>query len=165
VVDGDAGAGQVLQVLGVVLVTEHVGRLAALQGGANAVGADLLLGVAEAGGQVDPVEVPLQVGIGGQPGQDHPGRVGQDHADRLPVQVVAQVPEHRHRAAGQRRVQVGVADIRQLDVVGGHVPLPRPRPRGEDRAAHLLRLDRVPGQEVLPGPRELIRAGHAPAAR
>ena len=60
VVDRHAGAGEVLEVLGVVLVAEHVRRAAHLQRGADAVGADELLGVAEAGGQQDPVEVPLE---------------------------------------------------------------------------------------------------------
>ena len=46
--DRHRGAGEILQVLGVVLVPEHVHRLAALQRGADAVGADELLGVAEA---------------------------------------------------------------------------------------------------------------------
>ena len=48
VADRHRGAGEVLQVLGVVLVPEHVRRLAALQRGADPVGADELLGVAEA---------------------------------------------------------------------------------------------------------------------
>ena len=48
VADRHRGASEVLQVLGVVLVPEHVRRLAALQRGADPVGADELLGVAEA---------------------------------------------------------------------------------------------------------------------
>ena len=48
VMDRHPGAGEVLQVLRVVLVAEDVRGLAALQRGADAVGADELLGVAEA---------------------------------------------------------------------------------------------------------------------
>jgi hypothetical protein len=48
VADRHRGAGEVLQVLGVVLVPEHVRRPAALQRGADPVGAGELLGVAEA---------------------------------------------------------------------------------------------------------------------
>jgi hypothetical protein len=46
--DRHRGAGEVLEVLGVVLVPEHVRRLAAFQCGADPVGAHELLGVAEA---------------------------------------------------------------------------------------------------------------------
>ena len=46
--DRHRGAGEVLKVLGVVLVPEHVSRLTALQRGTDPVGADELLGVAEA---------------------------------------------------------------------------------------------------------------------
>ena len=46
--DRHPGAGKGLQVLGVVLMTENMGRLPALQGGADSVGTDKLLGVAEA---------------------------------------------------------------------------------------------------------------------
>jgi hypothetical protein len=48
VADRHRGAGEVLEVLGVVLVPEYVRRLAALQRRADPVGADELLGVAEA---------------------------------------------------------------------------------------------------------------------
>src|SRR5258708_4925154 len=60
-VDRHPGAGEILQVLRIVLVAEDVRGLAALQGGADAVGADEFLGVAEPRGELDPVEVPLQV--------------------------------------------------------------------------------------------------------
>jgi hypothetical protein len=48
VADRHPGAGEVHNVPGVVLVPEHVRRLAALQRGADPVGAGELLGVAEA---------------------------------------------------------------------------------------------------------------------
>src|ERR1019366_2532302 len=102
VVDGDPGAGQALQVLGIVLVTEDVGGAAGFQCGADAVGADPLLGVAEAGRQLDPVQVAFQVVVCGQPGQYHASRVGQDDADRLPVKLLVQLPQHRIGRPGQR---------------------------------------------------------------
>ena len=105
VVDRHAGAGEVLEVLGVVLVAEHVRRAADLQRRADAVGADELLGVAEAGRELDPVEVALEVAVAGQPGQHQPGRVGEDDADRLPVELLAAgcaAPAARCGSAGCR---------------------------------------------------------------
>ena len=151
VVDRHPGAGEILQILRVVLVAEDMRGLAALQRGADAVGADEFLGVAEARRQLDPVEVALKIVIGGEPGQHHPGRVGQDDADRLPFQVLAKVPEHRHGAAGQRRVQVGITDIGQLNAVRGHIPIPGAPPGRQDRVPHLIRLHRLTDQEPLPG--------------
>ena len=150
VMDRHPGAGEVLQVLRVVLMAEDVCGLAALQRGADAVGADEFLGVAEARRQLDPVEMAFQVVVRGQPGQHHPGRVGQDDADRLPVHVLAQVPEHRHGAAGQRGVQVGVADIGQLDAVRGHVPVPGAPPGRQDRIPHLAAAPPAPGSGTAP---------------
>ena len=122
--DRDPGAGQVLKVLGVVLVPEYAGRLAALQGGADPVGADVLLGVAEARGELDPVQVTFQVVVGGHPGEHDAGRVSEDHADRLPIEVLAQVAQHRHGVAGQRGIKIRVPDVGQCNPVGGHLPLP-----------------------------------------
>ena len=163
-VDRHPGAGEILQVLRVMLMAEDMRGLAALQGGADAVGADEFLGVAEPRRQLDPVEVAFQVGVGGQPGQHHPGRVGQDDADRLPVHVLAQVPEHRHGAAGQRGVQVGVADVGQFDAVRGHVPVPGAPPGCQDRIPHLVRLHWLPGQESLPGLSQPAAFRRAPEA-
>ena len=156
VVDRHARTGQVLEVLGVVLVAEHVHRPATLQGGADPVGADVLLGVAEAGRQVDPVQVGVEVTAGVEPGQHQPGLVGEDDADRLVVQVLAQVVQHRQGAADQRRVQVGVAHIGEIDPVGGDVPAPGSPPRGQDRVADLVGIDVLGGQELLAGPGQLV---------
>ena len=135
VVDRHAGAGQVLQVLGVVLVAEHVGRGAGLQRGADAVGADELLGVAEAGREQDAVEVALEFGVGRAAAEHQAGRVGEDDADRLAVELLAQPAQHPLGAAGQRGVDVRIAQVGQLDLVGGHVQLARALPRGQDRPA------------------------------
>ena len=89
-VDGHTSAGQVLQVLGVVLVAEDMSRAADLEGGADAVGADELLRVAEARHQQHLVQVPLEGVVGSQPGQHHTGRVGEDDADGLAVELLAQ---------------------------------------------------------------------------
>ena len=157
VVDRHTRAGEVLQVLGVVLVAEDVHRPAALQRRADAVGADELLGVAEPGRQLDPVEVRVEIVVGGHPGQHQPGLVGEDDADRLPVQVFAQMAQHRQRAAGQRGVEVGIAQVGQVDPVGGHVPSPGPPPRGQDRVTYLVRVDVLGGQELLAGLRQVVR--------
>ena len=135
--DRDARAGQVLQVLGVVLMAEHVHRPAALEGGPDPVGPDRFLGVAETGGELDAVQVPVQLAARGQPGQHHAGGVGEDHADRLAFQVLAQASQHRHGAAGQRGVEVRVAGVGQVDAVRGDVPPPGPPPGRQDRVAHL----------------------------
>jgi hypothetical protein len=123
VVDGDACAGEALEVLGIVLMAEDVRRAAGLQGGADAVGADAFLGVAEAGREHDAVKVAFQVDVGGQPGQDQPGAVGQDDADRLAVELLVQLAQHRIGAAGKRGLQVGISKIAQVDVIGGDLPL------------------------------------------
>src|SRR5207237_8075290 len=104
--------------------------------GADAVGADPVLGVAEAGGELDPVEGALEVVVRGQPGQHQAGRVGQDDADRLAVELLVQVPEHRIGRPGQVGFQVGIAQIIEVDVVGGDVKLPGPPPGREDGLAH-----------------------------
>ena len=151
VADRCCGAGEILQVLGVVLVTEYVRCLAALQRRADAVGADELLGIAEARHELNAVKVPLEIAIGRQPGQQHATRIGQHDADRLALEIVTQVPQHRQRVAGQQSVQVGIADVGRVDVVGVDVPLPRAPPRRQDHLPHLARPDQLTGQETLPG--------------
>ena len=162
VVDRHPGAGQVLQVLGVMLVPEHVGRLAALQRRADAVGADELLGVAEPGRQHHAVQVPVQVRIRGHPAEHDAVGVGQDHADRLALEVLPQVPQDGHGAAGQRGVQVGVAGVGQIDMVRGHVPPPGAPPRGQDRVPHLIGLDAFGRQELLTNPGQPGTLGQLP---
>ena len=149
VVDRHPGAGQVLQVLGVVLVPEHVHRPAALQRGADAVGADELLGVREAGREHHLVQVALQLVAGGEPDQHQPAGVGQHDADLLPLQLVAQRAQHRLGAAGQRGVDLGIADVGQLDPVRGHLQLARSPPGGEDRVPHLVGIGGLGRQEAL----------------
>ena len=156
------GAGEILQMFGVVLVTEHVRRLAALQRRADAVSADELLGIAEARQQLNAVKVPLEIAIGRQPGKQHAARIGQHDADRLALEIVAQVPQHRQGVAGQRGVQVGIADVGQVDVAGGDIPPPGAPPRRQDRVPHLARPYGLTCQEALPGlgqPGHLSRSG------
>ena len=161
VADRHRGAGEVLQVLGVVLVPEHVRRLAALQRGADPVGADELLGVAEARRQLDAIEVPLKIMVGCQPGQRHAMRIGQDDADRLALEILVQVLQHRQGVAGQRGVEVGIADVGKVNAVGGDMPVPGPPPRRQDRVTHLARLDGFRCQEPLPGLGQPGVVGHA----
>jgi hypothetical protein len=112
-VDRHSRAGQILQVLGVMLMAEHVCGLTALQRGADAVGADLILGVAEAGGEQHTVEVAFQIAVCGQPVEHDARGVGQDDADRLAVEMLVQVAHDRHRGAGERCLEVGVTRIGQ----------------------------------------------------
>ena len=105
------GAGHALKPLRVVLVPEHVRRAARLERGPDAVGADDVLGVGEAGDEHDRVKLPFQVVVAGEAAQHEPGRVGQDDADRLPVELLVQVPQHRlggsARASCRGRVRPG----------------------------------------------------------
>jgi len=100
VADRHRGAGEVLKVLGIVLVPEHARRLTALQRGADPVSADELFGVAEARRQLNAVEVPLKIVVGCQPGQRHPLRIGENDADPLALKIVAQVLQYREGGAG-----------------------------------------------------------------
>ena len=152
VADRHRGAGEILQVLGVVLVPEHVRRPAALQRGADPVGADELLGVAEARRELNPVQVPLKVVVGRQPGQRHPMRIGEDDADQLALKILAQVLQHRQGGAGQWGIQVRIADVGQVNTVSRDMPLPGAPPRRQDRVTHLARLYGLPRQEPFPGP-------------
>ena len=158
VIDRHPGAAEDLQVLRVVLVAEHVRGLAPLQGGPDPVRADLLLGVAEARGELDPVQLAFEVAVRRHPAQHHARRVGQDDAYRLAVQVLVQVPQHRHGAAGQRGVEVRVPDIGQLDAVGRDLPVPGPPPRGQDGPAD------QPGGDGLAREKPLPRLGQSSAA-
>ena len=160
VADRSRGAGEVLQMLGVVLMAEHVRRLAALQRRADAVGADALLGIAEARQYLNAVEVPLKITISRQPGEQDPARIRQDDADRLALEVVTQILQYRQGVAAQRGVQIGLADVGQVEVVGGDVPRLGAPPRRQDGVAHLAGLDRLRGQETLPGPGQLRIARH-----
>ena len=151
VADRDPGAGQPLEPLGVVLVPEHVRGAARLERGPDPVGADDVLGVGEAGGELDGVELPFQVVVAGEPQQHQPARVGQHDADRLALELLVQVPQDRLGRPREGRVQVGLAEVAQVKPVGGDVPLPRPPPRGQDRLPDRLRVDRVAGEEPVPG--------------
>ena len=150
VADGDAGTREPVEVLGVVLVPEDVGGAAHLQGGADAVGPDLLLGVAEARGQVDVVEAPVELAVAGLAGQHQPRRVGQDDAHRLVVQLLAQLPQDGLRGARERGVEVHLGGVVLKDPVGGDLQVAGTLPRGEDGAAHVHRVQRLGGQEAQP---------------
>ena len=93
--NGCARAGELRQRLDVVLVPEHLGRAAALQRGADAVGADELLRVAEAGGQPDPVQRLRQRRVAGAPLEHDPVGVGEDDAHGLARELVGDRIQHR----------------------------------------------------------------------
>jgi hypothetical protein len=158
--DRHRGAGQVDKLSRVVLVPEHVRRPAALQRRADPVGAGELLGVAEARRQLNAVQVLLKVVVGGQPGQRQPMRIGEDDADRLALKTLAQVLQHRQGGAGQRGIQVGIADIGKVNAIGRDMPLPGAPPRRQDRLTHLARLDGLRCQEPFPGPGQLAVISH-----
>ncbi len=83
VLDRHPGAGEVLEALGVVLVPEHVRGGTHLERRTDAVGADRVLRVVEAGRQADPVQPVLQRRVAGEPGEDQAVPVGEHDADRL----------------------------------------------------------------------------------
>jgi hypothetical protein len=139
-----------------VLVPEHVGGPAGLQRGPDAVGADDVLGVGEPGGQHDAVQVPFQVAVAGEPAQHEPRGVGQDDADRLPAKLLVQPRQDGRRAACQRGLEVGRMQEGQVEAVGRDVPLAGPPPGGKDRLPDDLAVDRLGGEEPVPGHRKAI---------
>ena len=152
VVDRHAGAGEVLQVLGVVLVAEDVRRAADLQRGADAVGADELLGVAEAGRQLDAVQVPLELAVAGQPGQHQAGRVGEDDADRLALELLAQAAAAPARRCGSAGCPGRGRGCRACSIWSAATLQSRDRHQDARMVlAHRAGLERLGGQEALAG--------------
>jgi len=88
-------------------------------------------------------------------------RIGQDDADRLALEILVQVLQHRQGAAGQRGVEVGITDVGQVNAVGRDMPLPAAPPRRHDRVTHPARLDGFRCQEPLPGLGQPGVVGHA----
>ena len=88
-------------------------------------------------------------------------RIGQDDADRLALEILVQVLQHRQGAAGQRGVEAGITDIGQVNAVGRDMPLPAAPPRRQDRVTHPARLDGLRRQEPLPGLGQPGVVGHA----
>ena len=152
-VDGHTGACQVLQVLGVVLVAEDMGRAADLEGGADAVGPDELLGVAEARGQTHAVQVAVELAVAGEPAEHQSRRVGEDDAHRLALQLLLQASKHRLGAPAEPGVEVGVCLERHVDLVCRHLQVVGPSPGRKDRVADGPRLRRLVCQEALPAGR------------
>ena len=154
--DRDAGAGQVLEMLCIVLVAENVAGGTDLQGRPDAVRTDELLGVAEAGNQQDLVKVPFEVGVRGSPAEHQAGLVGEDDAHRLTVELLVQAAQHRFGAAGEPAVGVGIPDVGQLDFIGGNLQVTRAPPRGQNGGAHAARFDGFRGKESDPAQRQVV---------
>jgi hypothetical protein len=85
-----------------VLVAEHLRGAAPFQCGAYPVGADESLGVGEAGGEPDLVQVLAQLGVAGAPLQHDAVGVGEDEAHRFPGQLVGDVGHDRRRGPDER---------------------------------------------------------------
>ena len=149
--DGGAGAGQPLEVLGVVLVSADQRGQTGFERGPDAVGPDQILGVAEPGGQVDVVKVFGQLAPGRPSVDDQAVGVGQHDADRLIGELVLQLPQDRLGAQHQRGVRVRLLDEAKVRSVGHHPEGARALPRGEDRCADGHPIDRLRGQEGFPG--------------
>jgi hypothetical protein len=155
VADRHGHARELFQVLHVVLVAEHPGRTAALQRSADAVRADVPLGVAEPGGEPDAVEVVSEDGVAGVAGEDDAVGVAEDEAGRFGRELLGRLTQH---GAGRTRhggVAVDVGLEGDLEVVGGDIPQPRARPRGEDRLPDDVRAHRPLGEERRAGDRQL----------
>jgi len=84
----------------------------------DAVGADLLLGVAEAGRQVGAVELPHQCRVRAGALQHQAVLVGQDDADGLVRQFVSQPAEHGRGSHCQGRRDIDGLDVAGIEVVG-----------------------------------------------
>ena len=97
--------------------------------------------------------MPLQIVAGRQPAEHHAARVGEDDADRLALETLAQQAlQHRQGAAGQRRAGAGIANVARVDVADRDIPPPRTLPGRQDRVTHQAWLERLRRQEPLPGP-------------
>ena len=120
---GRARARELGERLDVVLVAEHLGRSAALQRGADAVGADELLRVAEAGGQPDPVERLARATSRPCRSRTTPSASVRITLTGSPVELFVQVPEYRVGVPGQRGLRIGIAGVPQLDPVRRYLPL------------------------------------------
>src|SRR5216684_6622830 len=107
------GTGEILELLRIVLVAEDMGWPSDLQGGADAIGADRLLGVAESGRKLHAVEVAVEIVIRRHPAQHDPVGVGQDHANWLTLQALAKLLENRESGTRQWRVEIGIAHVGQ----------------------------------------------------
>jgi len=164
-VDRNPGTRQILKVLRVVLVAEHVGRAARFQGSSDAIGPGVLLAVAEAGCEPDRVKMPLEVVVRGQASKHQPGGVGQDDAHRLAVQLLVQVAQHRARTSGERGVDIGVADIGQVDLIRVDFQLAGALPGRKNRPAHAIGHCRLGGEEAHPAHREPVAGGQTRLAR
>ena len=156
-------AGQVLEVLDVMLMPEHVRWSAAFQRGADPVGSGELLSVAEPGRQPHFVQFVLQPGVAGAAVQDHAFGVGEDDADRFVGMLGVCRADDCVRAVRETRLAVEIGFVRQLEVVGGHLPLPGPGPRRENGVPDDAGLDRFGGQEPFTGLRQPALAPRAQA--
>src|SRR6266566_1178535 len=87
-------------------------------------------------------------------------RIGEDDADRLALKTLAQVLQYRQGGAGQRGVEVGIADVGEVNAIGRDMPLPGAPPRRQDRLTHLARLDGLRRQELYPGLGQPAVIGH-----
>jgi hypothetical protein len=121
------------------LRAEDVGRVALLDRRTDAVGADVLLGVAETRGQLDVVEVLVERVLPRPALQYVRTRIGEHHAHRSVREYAFQPLEHRRRGVQQPAVVVDVVVLR-LETVHGDAEQQGPAPRGQDRVPYLDRL-------------------------
>ncbi len=152
--DRHPGTGELLEVLDVVLVAEHPRRAAAFERGADAVRADVLLGVAEAGGQPHPVQARLEPRVAGVAGEHDAVGVAEDDAHGFVPELLRGLAQHRAGGAQQGGLAVEVGLERHVEVVHRHVPQPGPGPRSEDRLPDDLRGRDALGQERRAGQRQ-----------
>jgi hypothetical protein len=132
VADRRAGARQRLEALDEVLVPEHVRGALLLERGADPVGADVLLRVAEARREQHLVEVGVQRAVAG-PSVQHPGlRVGEDHAHARVGHFPLEAVEHRFGGGHQPAVLVDVVAIGGLALLDRDTPETRAAPGTQD---------------------------------
>jgi hypothetical protein len=77
--------------------------------------------------------------------------VGQDDAHRLTGELIREITDDVIGAVGEPAVPVGVGIVRQVEMIGGHSPVPGSNPGRQNAVADDAWLHGLSGQEMFPG--------------
>jgi hypothetical protein len=103
--------------------------------------------------------MPIEVGVRGPPAEHQSGRVGEDDAHRLTVQVLVHAAQHRLGASGEWGVDVEVADVWQLDLVRCDPQGTGSPPGRKDGGTDAARFNPLAGEEADPADRQVVPVG------